>query len=315
MKVGIVGAGSVGAAAAFAMTLRGVATELVLVDVDEARADAEAADIAHATPFAARVRVSAGDHDALHGARVVVVAAGRNQHPGQSRLELVDHNADVIRDVVPRIFDAAPDAVIVVATNPVDPMTQLAHRLAAGSGRDERRVFGTGTTLDTARFRHAVARHLGVDPQHVHGYVVGEHGDSEVLAWSSLDVAGRPLGDLAQALGVSLTDEDRRDIEQEVVGAAQRIIAGKGSTAFGVAAAISRIADVVLRDQRAILTVTAPSEDFGCSLSLPRLLSGHGVVREVGITMSPEERYALERSGEVLRRTSERWERSGEAAR
>jgi L-lactate dehydrogenase len=306
MKVGIVGAGSVGAAAAFAMTLRGVATEIVLVDMDEARAEAEAADIAHATPFAARVRVIAGDVDALQGARVIVVSAGRNQHPGQSRLELVDHNADVIREVVPRIIGAAADAVIVVATNPVDPMTQLAHGLAAEAGRDERRVFGTGTTLDTARFRHAVARHLGVDPQHVHGYVVGEHGDSEVLAWSGLDVAGRPLGDLADALGVSLADAERRDIEQEVLGAAHRIITGKGATAFGIAAAISRIVDVVLRDQRAILTVTAPSADFGCSLSLPRLVSGDGVVREVGLALSPEEREALERSAEVLRRTSER---------
>jgi L-lactate dehydrogenase len=205
MKVGIVGAGSVGAAAGFAMTLRGVATEVVLVDVDQARAEAEAADIAHATPFAARVRVSAGDVEALQGARVVIVAAGRNQHPGQSRLDLVDHNAEVISDVVPQILGTASDAVLVVATNPVDPMTQLAQRLSAEAGRDERRVFGTGTTLDTARFRHAVARRLGVDAQHVHGYVVGEHGDSEVLAWSTLDVAGRPLGDLADALGVSLT--------------------------------------------------------------------------------------------------------------
>jgi L-lactate dehydrogenase len=312
MKVGIVGAGAVGAAAAFAMTLRGVATEIVLLDIDGARADAEAADIAHATPFAARVRVSAGDVESIADARLVVIAAGRGQHPGQSRLELVDHNAEVIRDVVQRILPAARDAVVVVATNPVDPMTELAQRLVADAGQDGRRVFGTGTTLDTARFRHAVARHLGVDAQHVHGYVVGEHGDSEVLAWSSLDVAGRPPGELADALGVSLTDADRLAIEQEVVGAAQRIIGGKGVTAFGIAAAISRIAEVVLRDQRAILTVSATTEEFGCSLSLPRLIRGTGVAREVGLTMSPEEEGALERSASVLRGISERLECGGD---
>jgi L-lactate dehydrogenase len=308
MKVGIVGAGSVGASSAFAMTLRGVATEIVLVDSDEVRAEAEAADIAHATPFAARVRVTSGDLDALTGARLVAIAAGRSQKRGESRLDLIDGNAEVIRDVVPAILRVTPDTVVVIATNPVDPMTRLAQRLAAGVGHDERMVFGTGTTLDTARFRHAVARHLGVDAQHVHGYVVGEHGDSEVLAWSSLDVAGRPIGELADALGVSLTDADREDIEEEVVGAAQRIIAGKGATAFGIAAALSRIAEVVLRDQRAILTVTASTEAFGCSLSLPRLVSGRGVVREVGLGMSPAEHEALERSATVLKETSKHLE-------
>lgn len=306
MKVGVVGAGSVGAAAAFAMTLRGVPAELVLVDVDAARAEAEAADIAHATPFTARVRVSAGDVGALDGARLVVVAAGSNQRPGQSRLDLVEANAAMLRDVVPPVMAAAPDAVLVVATNPVDPMTQLAQRVASDAGTDPARVFGTGTTLDTARFRHAVARVLGVDAQHVHGYVVGEHGDSEVLAWSSLDVGGRPLDELAGALGATVDDRARAAIEEEVVGAAQRIIAGKVATAYGVAAAIARIAEVVLRDQRAILTVTATTDAHGCALSLPRLVRGDGVAAEVGLTLSDAERAALERSAEVLRGVSAR---------
>jgi L-lactate dehydrogenase len=196
--------------------------------------------------------------------------------------------------------------VVVVATNPVDPMTQLAQRLAADAGADPRRCFGTGTTLDTARFRHAVARVLGVDPQHVHGYVVGEHGDSEVLAWSSLDVGGRPLDELAAALGVSVDASVRAAIEEEVVGAAQRIIAGKGATAYGVAAAIARIAEVVLRDQRAILTVSATSDAYGCALSLPRLVRGDGVAAEVGLTLSDEEHAALELSTETLRGVSAR---------
>jgi L-lactate dehydrogenase len=306
VKVGVVGAGAVGAAAGFAMTLRGVPTELVLADVDRDRAEAEAADIAHATPFAARVRVSAGDVGALEGARLVVLAAGANQLPGQSRLDLVDANAAVLRDIVPPVLRAAPEAVVVVATNPVDPMTQLAQRLAIDEGADTRRVFGTGTTLDTARFRHAVARVLGVDPQHVHGYVVGEHGDSEVLAWSSLDVGGRPLDELAAALGVQVDAARRSAIEEEVVGAAQRIIAGKGATAFGVAAAITRIAEVVLRDQRAILTVSATADPYGCALSLPRLVRGDGVAAEIGLSLDEDEHAALDRSAELLRRAAER---------
>lgn len=306
MKVGVVGTGSVGAAAAFAMTLRGIATELILVDVDRARADAEAADIAHATPFTARARVRAGEVEDLANAGLVVVAAGANQRPGQSRLDLVDGNAEVLREVIPSILDAAPETLVVVATNPVDPMTELAQRLAADAGIDVRHVFGTGTTLDTARFRHAVARHLGGDAQHVHGYVVGEHGDSEVLAWTGLDVGGRPLEEIASVLGAPLGPSERDAIHEEVVGAAQRIIAGKGATAYGVAAAIARIAEVVLRDQRAILTVTAMAEDHGCALSLPRLVSGEGIVAELGITLSNDERDPLERSAAILRGTSAR---------
>lgn len=306
MKVGVVGTGSVGSAAAFAMTLRGIPTELVLIDRDDARAAAEAEDIAHATPFTARVRVRAGEAGDLAGARLVVVAAGANQRPGQSRLDLADGNAEVLRQVMPAILEVAAGAVVLVATNPVDPMTELAQRLATDAGGDARRVFGTGTTLDTARFRHAVARHLGVDAHHIHGYVVGEHGDSEVLAWSGLDVGGRPLEEFAAALGVSLGEPERAAIEGEVVRAAQRIIAGKGATAYGVAAAIGRVAEVVLRDQRAILTVTAKTDAFGCALSLPRLVSGEGVVAEVGVTLSEDERRALDRSAEVLRRTSDR---------
>jgi L-lactate dehydrogenase len=302
MKVGIVGAGAVGAAAGFALTLRGVATELVLHDADEARAAAEAEDIAHATPFAARVRVSAGPIEQLAGAQLVVIAAGANQRPGQSRLELVERNAGVMRDVVPRVASVAPQAVLLIATNPVDPLTELSQRLGADAGLAEGQVFGTGTTLDTARFRHAVARQLGVDAQHVHGYVVGEHGDSEVFAWSSLDVGGRPPEEVAAALGLRWAEADRRTIEEEVVGAAQRIISGKGATAFGVASAIARIAEVVLRDQRSILTVSASAEAFGCALSLPRLVSGGGVVNEIGVALSPDEQRRLEASAEVLRR-------------
>jgi L-lactate dehydrogenase len=301
VKVGIVGAGLVGAAAANAMVLRGVPTELVLVDLDPERSEAEAADVAHVTPFASPVRVRAGAMSDLEDARVVVVAAGRAQTPGQGRLELLEDNARIVGSIVPEVLRHAPDALLLIATNPVDLMTSVAERAAADAGVPEGRVLGTGTMLDTARFRQIVAAAIGIDVSHVHAYVVGEHGDSEVLVWSSLDVAGRPLPELVAAMGGSFTDEDQRRVEDEVVHAADRIIRGKGATSFGVGAVIAWAVDAMLRDRRSILTVSATTPEHGCALSLPRLVSGAGVVRTLGVAMDDDERGRLARSAQVLR--------------
>jgi L-lactate dehydrogenase len=301
VKVGIVGAGFVGAAAANALVLRGVGAEIVLVDLDAAKAAAEAADVAHVTPVATPVRVAAGGVGDLTGASVVVLTAGVAQQPGQSRLELLQRNASILGTVVPEVLTHAPDAVLLVATNPVDQMTRVAERLAADAGVPAARVFGTGTMLDTARFRQILGAAIGVDVTHVHGFVVGEHGDSEVLVWSSLDVAGRPLGEFVDAMGGAWGEPDRARVEDEVVHAADRIIRGKGATYYGVAAAIARAVEVVLRDRRSVLTVSAWSPAYGCALSLPRLVSGTGVVREVGVSMDADERARLERSASVLR--------------
>jgi L-lactate dehydrogenase len=298
VKVGVVGAGFVGAASANALVLRGVATEVVLVDLDERKAAAEAADVAHVTPFANPVRVTSGPPGALAGSAVVVITAGASQRPGETRLDLLGRNAGVMAELVPEVVANAPDAVLVVATNPVDVMTRVVERRA---GIAPERVFGTGTMLDTARFRQIVARRLDVDVTHVHGYVVGEHGDSEVLVWSSMDIAGRPLDAFAETAGVGWTPDVRGEIEDEVVNSAYRIIEGKGATYYGVASAIARAVDVILRDRRSILTVSAWSEAFGCSLSLPRLVSGTGVVREVGVALDEDERRRLDRSATLLR--------------
>lgn len=305
MKVGIVGAGFVGAAAANAIVLRGVATEIVLVDLDADKAAAEAADVAHVTTFAAPVRVTAGGMVDLAGAAVVVMTAGAAQRPGQSREDLLAGNARVVRSVVPEVVEHAPGAVLLVATNPVDVMTQLAARCTADAGMPAERVFGTGTMLDTARFRQIIAARIGVDVTHVHGFVVGEHGDSEVLVWSSLDVGGRPLGEFVDAMGAAWDTQERLRIEDEVVHAAERIISGKGATYYGVAAVIARAVEIVVRDRRSIVTVSAWSADYGCALSLPRLVSGAGVARELGVSMDAVERERLERSAAVLRERNE----------
>jgi len=183
MKVGIVGSGLVGSTAGYALVMQGVGREIVLVDKNQARAEAEADDLRHAVPFAFPLEVRAGDYPALADCRVVILAAGVNQKPGETRLQLLHRNAAVFRDAVPNILKHAPGTVIVVATNPVDIMTHLAARIAAESGVGPGRVLGSGTTLDTARFRSLIGAHCGVDPHHVHAHVLGEHGDSEVLTW------------------------------------------------------------------------------------------------------------------------------------
>src|SRR5262245_44978770 len=198
MKVGVVGSGMVGATAAYALVMRGVGREIVLVDKNEARAVADADDIRHAVPFAKPLQVRAGGYPDLAGCKAVVLCAGVGQKPGETRLQLLKRNAAVFREVVPSVLKHAPQAIIIVATNPVDVMTHLAARFAAEVGVAPGRVFGSGTTLDTARFRSLLGSLCGVDSHHVHAYVVGEHGDSEVLTWSLATVAGMPLESFAR---------------------------------------------------------------------------------------------------------------------
>ncbi|MGH2569506.1 MAG: L-lactate dehydrogenase [Bacteroidota bacterium] len=281
MKIGIVGTGFVGSTAAYAMVMRGIGREVVLVDVNAARAAAEADDLFHAVPFSNPLEVVSGEYRDLKGCRVVVLAAGTNQRPGETRLQLLDRNAAIFRNIVPNILDNAPDAVLVVATNPVDVMTHLTARFAAERGVKSQRVLGSGTTLDTARFRSLLSRHLGVDSRHVHGYVLGEHGDSEVLTWSLVSVAGMPLEEFCRQRNISLDQNIRQDIDQRVRRAAYSIIAGKGATYYGIGSALARIVDTILKDQRSILTVCTPVADLlgvkDVTVSLPHLVGGDGV--------------------------------------
>jgi L-lactate dehydrogenase len=304
-KVGIVGSGFVGATAAYAMVLRGVGREIVLVDLNHARAEAEADDIRHAVPFAYPVNVHAGDYADLAGCRAVVISAGVNQRPGETRLQLLERNAAVFRQVVPSILAHAPDALLVVATNPVDVMTHYTARLAAEKGIASSRVVGSGTTLDTARFRTLLSSHLGVDAQHVHAYVIGEHGDSEVLTWSQVSVAGMPFDEFCRQQQLVLDDEARQRIDQQVRRAAYTIIAGKGATYYGVGAALARIVDVILRNQRAILTVCSPIPDVlgikDVTISLPNLVSGEGVVGAFLQPLRTDEEQALAASARVVK--------------
>jgi L-lactate dehydrogenase len=305
MKVGIVGSGFVGATAGYALIKQGVGREIVLVDKNAARAAAEADDLRHAVPFAHPLAVRAGDYKDLAGCRVVVVCAGVGQKPGETRLQLLQRNGQVFREVVPAVLKHAPDTILVVATNPVDVMTHLTARLAAACGVPGTRILGSGTTLDTARFRSLLGDYHGVDSHHVHAYVIGEHGDSEVLTWSLATVAGMPLEEFARLRGTDFSESARRDIDGKVRGAAYTIIQGKNATYYGIASALARIVNVILHDQRAVLTVAAPTADVGgirnVTLSLPRLVGGRGVLETFPLPLSQEESTQLHASARVIR--------------
>jgi len=305
MKVGIVGSGFVGSTAAYALVMRGVGREIVLVDKNAARAVAEADDIRHAVPFANPLEIRAGQYGDLKDCQAVMLCAGVGQKPGETRLQLLKRNAEVFREVVPLVLKHAPDAIIIVATNPVDVMTHIAAQLAAEAGVKAGRVFGSGTTLDTARFRSLLGAHCGVDPHHIHGHVIGEHGDSEVLTWSLATVGGMPVEAFARKRGVDLTDAVRNDIDQKVRRAAYTIINGKGATYYGIGSALARIVEAVLRDQRSILTVCAPTPDVAgikdVTLSLPRLVGGGGVLDTFPLPLNPTEQEQLHASAAVIR--------------
>lgn len=300
MKVGIVGTGAVGGSAAYAMIMSGAASDLVLIDPDEAMARAQAEDLEDSTPFANPVSISAGDYHRLEGAALVAFCCGARQRPGETRLELLERNAAIFRKVVPRVMEHASGAIFLVVSNPVDVLTDLVCRLC---GLPAGRVFGTGTLLDTARFRARLGRLMEVSPPSVHGYVLGEHGDSEVLLWSSVSVGGIPLEQYAAQLGRPLTPAMRTQVDDGVRRAAARIIQGKGATFYGIGGGVTRIVRAVRDNERALLTVTAPSPELEGSscLSLPRVVGSAGVERTLLPALAPEERAALDRSAAILR--------------
>jgi L-lactate dehydrogenase len=311
MKVSVIGAGVVGATTAYALVMRGVCREIVLVDLNKARAQAEADDILHAVPFSHPVRIIAGDYTDIRGSRVVIITAGAAQKPGETRLELLSRNASIFRSIVPQVIEYARDSIILVATNPVDVLTHLTADIADKYGIHRSRVIGSGTTLDTARFRALLGEHLGIDPQHVHGYVLGEHGDSEFIPWSLITVGGVPLGEFCRQWDICTDDAVKTNIEQQVRDAAYAIINGKGSTYYGIGSALSRIVEVILRDQRALLTVCTPIRELtgisNVTVSLPHLVGGQGILDTIllPLALDESEEAKLRASAEVVKQAYE----------
>jgi L-lactate dehydrogenase len=305
MKIGIIGCGYVGSTAAYAMVMKGVGREIVLVDINQERAEAEADDIKHAVPFANEITVRAGSYEDLIGAKVVVITAGVAQKPGESRLELLERNSAIFKKVIASVLEHAPDTVLLVTTNPVDVMTHITAKIAATYGVPSSKVIGSGTTLDTARFRALLGKELGIDSNHVHAYVLGEHGDSEVLNWSAVSVGGIPLDEFCEQHHLDLCRSKKEEIDHLVRNAAYHIIKGKGATYYGIGAALARITNVILRDQRSIMTVCTPIESVvgieDVTLSIPQLLGGAGIIDTFPPLLDQKEVLALQNSARIIK--------------
>lgn len=301
MKVGIVGCGFVGSSAAYAITLLGVATEIVLIDLDANLARSQAEDILHATPFAAPVRITPGDYPELEGAQVVILACGVGQRQGETRLQLLQRNARVFEAVIPQVVRFAPETILLIASNPVDVITQMATKLA---GIPSQRVIGSGTILDTARFRTLLAENLEVSPKSVHAYVLGEHGDSEVLLWSNARVGGVSLPEFVRQTGRKADADIRMRIDDGVRRAAYRIIEGKGATYHGIGAGLARIVRAIQSDERVALTVSTRTlgvaEFPEVCFSLPRIIGRPGVLATLLPELSAEDHEALKKSVSVI---------------
>lgn len=305
MKTGIVGSGFVGSTAAYALVMRGVGRRVVLVDQNRARAESESDDILHAVPFANPLEVTAGNYADLAGCKVVIVSAGVGQKPGETRMQLLGRNAEVFKQVIPSILQYAPDAMLLVATNPVDVMTHLAARYAGEIGVPSSRVIGSGTTLDTARLRSLIGRKLNIDSQHIHAYVLGEHGDSEVIPWSLVTVGGIPLEKFCTEGEISICADDYAAIDEKVRRAAYHIIEGKGATYYGIGSAIARIVEVILQGERSILTICTPMDDVAgvknVTVSLPNLVGSEGIIQTFYPNLTQAETSGLHNSAQTVR--------------
>ncbi len=301
-KVGLIGTGMVGASFAYSLMQRGLANELVLIDMDAARAEGEAMDLNHGLPFVGPMRISAGDYADLADAEVVVICAGANQRPGETRLDLLKKNASVFRDIVPKINAVNQGAILVVATNPVDILTYITAQIAGlGTGR----VVGSGTVLDTARFRYLLGAHYGVDPRSVHAYVVGEHADSELALWSLANIAGVRLPDFVGANGQGYDQGALDHIFDQTRNAAYEIIQRKKATYYAIGLGLLAIVEAVLRDQNTVLTVASPMNgQYGVTdiaISLPTIVGRNGIEEVLNLPMSPDEIAAFKHSSEMLR--------------
>ena len=303
-RVAVVGLGNVGATLAYALLLSGLAAEIVLIDKNHSKAEGEAMDLNHAVPFAHPTRIWAGHYADCAGATVVVIAAGAAQHPGETRLDLLQRNAEIFSEVVPRIVEHDGESILLIATNPVDVLTELSVEL---SGLPPHRVIGSGTILDTARFRYLLSQHFDVDSRSVHAFIIGEHGDSEVPVWSLANIAGMRLEDFCAAQGQVCDWKALDEIFQQTRDAAYHIIARKQATYYAVAAGLMRIIEAILRDQNTVLSVssrvTGAYGIAGTCLSLPSIVNRSGIHKVLHLQLSDEELHNLRASADILKQT------------
>lgn len=300
-KVVVIGCGFVGAACSFALMLSGLFSEIVLIDADKNKAEGEALDISHGVSFAKPVKIYAGDYDDINDAGLIIITAGANQKPGETRLDLVKKNISIFKSILPEIKKRKFKGILLIVANPVDILTTVAIKL---SGLPENKVFGSGTVLDTAKLKYELGNHLNVDSRSIHAFIIGEHGDSEIAAWSSANVSGIPLNKFCEMRGHFNHDEAMRTIAENVKNSAYEIIEKKRATYFGVAMAVKRICEAIVRDEKSILSVSSLMKgDFGIegiSLSMPAIIGKNGVECLVPIQLNKNEIEKLKKSAKTL---------------
>ena len=302
-KVGIIGCGFVGSSSAFALMQSGLFSEMVLNDVDTERAEGEALDISHGLPFAKPMKIYAGGYDDMMDCSIIAITAGAGQKPGETRLDLVKKNVGIFKGIIPEITKRNYEGILLIVANPVDILTYAAIKL---SGFPENRVFGSGTVLDTARLKYLLGEHLSIDNRSVHAFIIGEHGDSEIAAWSSANVSGIPLNDFCELRGHIEHDASMQRIAEDVKNSAYEIIKKKKATYYGIAMSVRRICEAIIRDEKSILPVSSMQHgEFGISgvsLSIPAIVGRQGVERVVPIDLSPEEKKELIASADTLKK-------------
>ena len=302
-KVAVIGTGFVGSSSAFALMESGLFTEMVLIDADKNRAEGEALDISHGLPFARPMKIAAGDYDDIVDAAIIVVTAGAGQKPGETRLDLVKKNVAIFKSIIPEIAKRNCKGILLIVANPVDILTQVAVKL---SGFPENRVFGSGTTLDSARLKYLLGEHLQVDARSVHAWIIGEHGDSEIVAWSSANVSGVPISEFCEMRGYTKHDEHMEEIAQGVKNSAYKIIEKKKANYYGVAMAVRRICEAIIRDEKSVLPVSSIQHDTygieGVTLSMPAIVGKDGIEKQVKIKLNEKEQEALKKSAGALKK-------------
>lgn len=302
-KAAVIGCGFVGSATAFTLMQSRLFSEMVLLDANEEKADGEAKDIAHGVPFAGQMKIYAGNYDDVADAAIIIVTAGANQKPDETRLDLVHKNVAIYKSIIPEIASRDYQGILLVVSNPVDILTYTAIKL---SGLPENRVIGSGTVLDTARLKYALGEHLSVDSRSVHSFIIGEHGDSEIAAWSSTNVSGIPLNDFCEMRGHFNHEASMEEIANQVKNSAYEIIAKKHATYYGIAMSVKRICECIMRDEKSILPVsTIMHGEYGIeniALSMPAIVGVNGVETHVPISLNEEEAQKLKESADALKK-------------
>ncbi|TDO78338.1 L-lactate dehydrogenase [Halanaerobium saccharolyticum] len=301
-KIAVIGAGGVGATTAYALMVQGVGSEIVLIDVNKEKAEGEAMDLRHGASFVNPVDIYAGDYKDLADAKLIVITAGAAQKPGESRLDLVKKNTGIFKNIISSITEYNQEGILLVVTNPVDILTYLSYKI---SGFPANRVIGSGTVLDSSRFRSLLSKNCNIAASNVHGYIIGEHGDSEVPVWSLTNIAGTKIENYCPICNKGCTEHDLEEISDQVKNAAYEIIDKKGATFYAVALGVSRIARAILRDENAVLTVSSLMEGYygieNMSLSLPTIINSKGIERVLELPLSEKEEKAFKDSAQHLK--------------